>query len=638
MSARKILCNYKARNSKVLAASFCSSLLSFFVAADAHAATYIFAGEANGVDIITHPTGYTGAGGNITVNICIVPGSANAASMEIPVQNVVNVFNSLSPTSPNLEPANVPFTQYDFESVLLHEVGHCIGAAHTNLGVQTGVGGANTDYTNTTDGLNNTFTFNDGPDNVIGTSDDIRGDDSNLHWFDKATNNPFSPAPLVQGSTFSRLLSDLPPGDNFAANGTRDVGAALGFPDTEAVMNQGTFNGEAQRTLAADDVHGVDLAKTGLDEVAGTGDDYTVTLNYAGITSNAALCDINLQFDATAGFAFCSVGGTFIGTNHISITSANMFFDTDAVTWFFNQVPNTPTGTTCDGQTVDVDLNLGQSPTTGNDVILGTPGPDIIDALAGNDIICGEGGDDIIDAGGGDDQIFGGPGDDRIYGRTGTDTILAGDGDDTVFGGSDADIIYGEVGDDVLFGQPGNDTIYGGNGVDGINGGGGNDTIYTGPGATVGTPRFASGNVGNDIIYGGPSADDLRGFNGMDTIEGGGGNDVISGGIGRDTIDGQAGNDIIKGQDSNDTLTGGSGMDDINGGNGADIIAGGPDDDILVGGPGGDDIDGDGGSDDIKGGSGNDTLAGGGGSGDVCNGQTGTDTADSTCETEIGIP
>ena len=77
----------------------------------------------------------------------------------------------------------------------------------------------------------------------------------------------------------------------------------------------------------------------------------------------------------------------------------------------------------CDGLTVTVDLTAGDSPTDGDDVILGTNGPDAILAGDGNDTICGEGGDDIITAGAGDDTVFGGDGADTISGQTGIDTL-----------------------------------------------------------------------------------------------------------------------------------------------------------------------------------------------------------------------
>ena len=45
-------------------------------------------------------------------------------------------------------------------------------------------------------------------------------------------------------------------------------------------------------------------------------------------------------------------------------------------------------GGTCNGLTVDVDLNAGDTPTSGDDVILGTSGADTINGLGGNDTIC----------------------------------------------------------------------------------------------------------------------------------------------------------------------------------------------------------------------------------------------------------
>ena len=299
-------------------------------------------------------------------------------------------------------------------------------------------------------------------------------------------------------------------------------------------------------------------------------------------------------------------------------------------------VSNTPT--TCNGLAITVDIGAGDTPTTGDDVILGTAGADTINSLAGNDTICALGGDDNINAGGGDDWIDAGAGDDRVLATAGDDMIFGGTGDDEILAGSGNDIVEGEEGDDTLFGQPGNDLIDGGDGVDAINGGGGIDTIFTGPGATVGTGKIVTGNVGNDIINGGPDADELRGFNGLDTINGGGGNDVISGGDGRDTIDGGAGNDDIRGQNGIDLLSGGSGNDFVNGGSDNDTINGGPGTDELIGGPGDDIINGDSGNDDIEGGSGNDDMSGGSGSGDSCNGQSGTDTADSSCEIVVGVP
>ena len=52
--------------------------------------------------------------------------------------------------------------------------------------------------------------------------------------------------------------------------------------------------------------------------------------------------------------------------------------------------------------------------TAGNDVLRGTPGPDVIVAGDGNDVILGLGGDDFICAGLGNDKVITGDGNDVV--------------------------------------------------------------------------------------------------------------------------------------------------------------------------------------------------------------------------------
>lgn len=299
---------------------------------------FVFAGESNGIDVICHPIGYTGMGGALTITIGIDPASANATDMVISTQNVINVLNNLVATTGNLTTANVPLTEYDFESVLLHEMGHSMGLAHANMGYQPPlVTGNDTDYTNCADGANNAWNFDDGVDNLIGTKDDQRGDDENLCWFRTFNNDPFTMAGTVDNTTYDRDIANLPVGDDFSVNASRDVYNALyGSTDTECAMQQGTFNGEAQRTLGHDDVAGLKFAMSGVDETASTADDYTFNLTYAGLTASA---DIVIGFDDTkTGFAVSSSSGSFINATHIRIISNNIYFNTSAVTWFFNTV------------------------------------------------------------------------------------------------------------------------------------------------------------------------------------------------------------------------------------------------------------------------------------------------------------
>lgn len=112
----------------------------------------------------------------------------------------------------------------------------------------------------------------------------------------------------------------------------------------------------------------------------------------------------------------------------------------------------------CDVITVTdlVVLSNGDTPSAASELILGTPGQD------------------IVNGGGGDDCIVGGGGDDRICTATGffgwllcwlaPDTYLDG-----LRGGAGTDVIIGNDGNDALFGDGGNDICYGGAGSNHIN-------------------------------------------------------------------------------------------------------------------------------------------------------------------------
>lgn len=320
------------------------------------AGAYIFAGEANGVDIVTHPSTYTGAGGAVVVRICINPVSANAAEMEIPIQNIINIYNQLQPTTGNISLGgsnNIPGGAIDLESVALHEIGHCLGMGHVNAASESELTGNNLNYTKATNGSDNIFNIVAGADGVIGSSDDVRGDDVNLHWYRRSNNNPFTIDSPVDSSTYTRGLADLQAlGHSFAANADRSVASLLGVPGTEAVMQQGTSSDEAQRELGHDDVATLQYAASGIDEIAGTSDDYTIQLQYGGI--NSSDCDISLGFTATTSLAFCDIGGGSIATNHVRVTTANIEFGS-GFSWFFNTdtVNQPPVLATIGDQTLD---------------------------------------------------------------------------------------------------------------------------------------------------------------------------------------------------------------------------------------------------------------------------------------------
>lgn len=326
----------KLLSTGALAALLCSA------ASGAMAVGYIFAGESNGVDAVAHPIGYNGVGGNINVTVGIDQTSVFAADMAISVQNVVNTFNALVPTVNNFSFGQIANNEADFESVLLHEMGHSLGIAHFNLASESGIGSPGNRGTKTTDGADNTFNVGPGVDNVYGTADDVRGDDVNLIYFN-AANNPFDVnLGVVDSTTYSRDVADLPIGELFPVIASREAAAALGYGDTEAVMVQGSYFGEIQRSLAAQDVASVLYAQSGVDSIAGTADDYTVSLEFVG---EQAAADILIDFDnSQTGFAVSQSGGAFIpgsGGQDVRITNNNIYFN-DGFNWFFNDVSNSP--------------------------------------------------------------------------------------------------------------------------------------------------------------------------------------------------------------------------------------------------------------------------------------------------------
>jgi Ca2+-binding RTX toxin-like protein len=174
-------------------------------------------------------------------------------------------------------------------------------------------------------------------------------------------------------------------------------------------------------------------------------------------------------------------------------------------------------------------------------------------------------------------SFFGVTGNIILQGGTGDDVInAAGLGDFSLLGRS-APTLLGGGGKNSIVGSPGPDFISadGAEGADTINGGAGNDTIQSGGGADS-----VLGGEGNDNI--------VDGGEGKDTIDAGDGNDTINAGAGADSVIGGIGNDLIIGdtnaKGAGDTLLGGSGRDILVGGLEADSINGGADEDIVIAG------------------------------------------------------
>ncbi len=303
----------------------------------ANAQGYIFAINQNDPDLITHPMGYNGTGGVLNVSVGIDPTSAFSTEMQVSVDNVVRTWNRLNPTTGNLQFGNIMANEMDFESVLLHELGHSLGLAHVNLASESGVVLQN--YSKSNRGSNGVYDLNPGVDGVIGSADDIRGDDVNFNFFEIGVNNPYVVNPIVDSTTYSNDLSNLPGPDSYVANADRDVSVLYGVPNTEGVMQQGAFFGEDQRTLAGSDVIGILYAESGLDELQGTADDYDLMLSFAGLDDSA---DIVIDFDnSRASFALSQNSAISLNATHFAITGSNIYFNTNP-NWHFNQNSNVP--------------------------------------------------------------------------------------------------------------------------------------------------------------------------------------------------------------------------------------------------------------------------------------------------------
>jgi hypothetical protein len=103
-----------------------------------------------------------------------------------------------------------------------------------------------------------------------------------------------------------------------------------------------------------DDVATLSYAMSGLDETAGTADDYTLNLSYAGLTTSA---NIVLDFDDTqTGFAVSQSSGSFISATHVRVTTTAIFFNT-GFNWFFNSIDSNAPPTITTGATPSVPEN-----------------------------------------------------------------------------------------------------------------------------------------------------------------------------------------------------------------------------------------------------------------------------------------
>ena len=213
---------------------------------------------------------------------------------------------------------------------------------------------------------------------------------------------------------------------------------------------------------------------------------------------------------AGAGTYYVEVDGVGLGTG---ITGYTDYASLGTYTVSGTKCPAPVGGATCHGLSVTVDLSLGQVPTEGDDVILGTSSGNSINGLAGNDTICG---------GGGGDSLTGGAGNDLLDGEAGNDSLNPGIGDDTVIGGAGTDTV-------TYSGTPSAVTVSLAITTAQASGGSGSDTIST--------VERLTGSSYNDTLTGDSGANIVTGGSGNDALSGGAGTDTCAGGSGTDTAD-----------------------------------------------------------------------------------------------------
>lgn len=168
------------------------------------------------------------------------------------------------------------------------------------------------------------------------------------------------------------------------------------------------------------------------------------------------------------------------------------------------------------------------------------------------------------------------------------ENVVTGSGDDVIEGDEGPNVLEPGAGTDSVLGNGGNDTVVGAadGAGDQFDGGDGIDTITyrgleSGVSVVLGPAGAATGGgVGSDVLAGFENAtgglgdDTLTGDALANVLSGGDGNDSLAGGAQDDTLIGGAGGDLLEGEEHHDTLFGGDGNDILEGGSGLDELTG----------------------------------------------------------------
>lgn len=276
--------------------------LGLAFAIPARSGVFLFGADpaVNNPTLITHPYGYTGTGGSLTVRICL---SSTAAQIQAQVQQAIDMWNTRLVAHGNcsghcstLEDTPPPETNYIIVPAIVHELGHCA------LGI---------DHINNDDNASHTNTYGEssitnGADGIPGSSDDVVTPLPGarvLHFFRFADDNPFTiDATVIDSFTYTRRISDLPPGHLWPASGNRRVGTLLGEPVfSHSLMYSLLGPATTYSAFIADDINTVAYAESGLDELAAPPDDadnYSVQL---ALVADCTSADVQFRFSSLAG-------------------------------------------------------------------------------------------------------------------------------------------------------------------------------------------------------------------------------------------------------------------------------------------------------------------------------------------------
>ena len=167
--------------------------------------------------------------------------------------------------------------------------------------------------------------------------------------------------------------------------------------------------------------------------------------------------------------------------------------------------------------------------TTGDDLLVGTPGNDVILDLAGHNTVLGRGGNDIVCTG---------PGNDNVRTLAGSDTAWDQGGRNVIGVGAGNDNVTTATGPSRIRTGPGHDTVSAGRGRNQIRTLGGRDRVIAGD--------------GSDVIKTGKGNDAVKAGDGRNRLGGGRGNDRLIAGRGKDRLNGGKGlRDVCRGGNGN---------------------------------------------------------------------------------------